>query len=178
FFQAEDGIRDFHVTGVQTCALPISSSEDERCGSRAGFARPFRVGYTRAMAEGSLLSLLLARRVVVIAGAGGVGKTTVAAALALSAAEQGRRVLCLTIDPAKRLFDRLGLDAASGAEQRVDPERFRAAGMTLTGELTLVMLDTKGTFDELVRRYASSPEAARRILDNEFYHYEIGRAHV
>ena len=123
------------------------------------------------MAPKSLLSLLLARRVVVIAGAGGVGKTTVAAALALSAAEQGRRVLCLTIDPAKRLFDRLGLDAASGAEQRVDPERFRAAGMTLTGELTLVMLDTKGTFDDLVRRYASSPEAARRILDNEFYHY-------
>ena len=78
----------------------------------------------------SLLKLFDERRVLVVAGAGGVGKTTVAAAIALSAASRGRRVLCLTIDPAKRLADRLGLDATSGAEQRLDPRTFEAAGLS------------------------------------------------
>ncbi len=123
------------------------------------------------MTAPTLPALLAERRVVVIAGAGGVGKTTIAAALALAAAETGRRVLCLTIDPAKRLFDRLGLDAGSAAEQRLDPAPFAAAGIALKGELTVVMLDTKQTFDELVRRHASSPAAAERILGNEFYAY-------
>src|SRR5688500_17743138 len=107
----------------------------------------------------SLQRLFSERRVLVVAGAGGVGKTTVAAAIALSAAARGQRVLCLTIDPAKRLADRLGLDAVSGAEQRIDPSTFEAEGLPLAGELTLVMLDTKRTFDELVRRHASSKEA-------------------
>lgn len=119
----------------------------------------------------SLVQLFSERRVLVVAGAGGVGKTTVAAAIALSAAARGKRVLCLTIDPAKRLADRLGLDAASGAEQRLDPQTFADAGLSLSGELSLVMLDTKKTFDDLIRRHASSPEAARRILENEFYQY-------
>lgn len=119
----------------------------------------------------SLLKLFDERRVLVVAGAGGVGKTTVAAAIALSAASRGRRVLCLTIDPAKRLADRLGLDASSGAEQRLDPRTFEAAGLSIQGELTLVMLDTKRTFDDLIRRHASSPEVADRILKNEFYEY-------
>ena len=123
------------------------------------------------MTAPTLPALLAERRVVVVAGAGGVGKTTIAAALSLAAAENGRRVLCLTIDPAKRLFDRLGLDAGSAAEQRLDPAPFAAAGITLKGELTVVMLDTKRTFDELVRRHASSPAAAERILTNEFYEY-------
>lgn len=108
---------------------------------------------------------------LVVAGAGGVGKTTIAAALALAASAAGRRVLCLTVDPAKRLADRLGVDAHVGAEQRLDAARFQRAGLPLRGELTLVMLDTKATFDDLVRRHASSPEAAARILNNEFYEY-------
>jgi anion-transporting ArsA/GET3 family ATPase len=119
----------------------------------------------------SLLEALLKRRVIVVAGAGGVGKTTIAAALSLLAAERGRRVLCLTIDPAKRLFDRLGLDPASAAEQQLDRTPFADAGMSLQGELTVVMLDTKRTFDDLVRRHASSPTSAERILENEFYRY-------
>lgn len=118
-----------------------------------------------------LLPLLIEKRVLVVAGAGGVGKTTVAAALALAAAAQGRRVLCLTIDPAKRLFDRLGLDSASEAEQRVEAFPFIQAGLPITGALTLVMLDPKRTFDDLVRRHASDPAAAERILKNEFYQY-------
>jgi anion-transporting ArsA/GET3 family ATPase len=123
------------------------------------------------MQAASLLKLFDERRVLVVAGAGGVGKTTVAAAIALSAAARGKRVLCLTIDPAKRLADRLGLDAASGAEQRLDPRTFEAAGLPIAGELSLMMLDTKRTFDDLIRRRASSPEAASRILKNEFYEY-------
>jgi anion-transporting ArsA/GET3 family ATPase len=124
------------------------------------------------MSGSTIQRLLGTRRVLVVAGAGGVGKTTVAAALALAAAAAGRKVLCLTIDPAKRLADRLGVDAAAGGrEQRVDNARFEAAGLPVRGELTLVMLDTKGTFDDLVRRHASSPEAAERILHNEFYEY-------
>src|SRR5690349_17207493 len=101
----------------------------------------------------SLAPLFRERRVLVVAGAGGVGKTTVAAAIALSAAARGKRVLCLTVDPAKRLADRLGLDAASGAEQRIDPRTFAAAGLALSGELSLAMLDTKKTFDDLIRRH-------------------------
>lgn len=119
----------------------------------------------------SLGKLFDERRVLVVAGAGGVGKTTVAAAIALSAAARGKRVLCLTVDPAKRLADRLGLDAASGAEQRIDPRTFADAGLSLSGELSLAMLDTKKTFDDLIRRHASSAAAAQRILDNEFYQY-------
>jgi anion-transporting ArsA/GET3 family ATPase len=108
---------------------------------------------------------------LVVAGAGGVGKTTVAAALGLSAAARGLNVLCLTVDPAKRLLDRLGVDANGAAEQMLDPSKFEAAGIAIQGSLSVSMLDTKRTFDELVRRHASSPEAARRILSNEFYQY-------
>ncbi len=108
---------------------------------------------------------------LVVAGAGGVGKTTVAAALGLLGAAQGRKVLCLTVDPAKRLADRLGLQSASGAEQSLDRTVFEQAGLELPGELTLVLLDTKSTFDELIRRNAPSPAVAERILNNEFYEY-------
>lgn len=118
-----------------------------------------------------IVPLLLEKRVLVVAGAGGVGKTTVAAALALAAASHGQRVLCLTIDPAKRLFDRLGLDASTEAEQEVSKAPFVEAGLPFTGSLTLVMLDTKQTFDDLVRRHASDPGVAERILKNEFYEY-------
>ena len=118
-----------------------------------------------------LAPLLLEKRVVVVAGAGGVGKTTVSAALARSAASRGRRVLCLTIDPAKRLFDRLGLNAESEAEQVLDPAPFAREGLELPGELTIMMLDTKRTFDDLVRRHAADAAGAERILHNEFYEY-------
>jgi len=118
-----------------------------------------------------LASLLSERRVLVVAGAGGVGKTTVAAAIGLSAAASGLDVLCLTVDPAKRLLDRLGVDESGAAEQVLDPAKFEAAGIAIQGRLSVSMLDTKRTFDELVRRHASSQEAASRILSNEFYQY-------
>lgn len=119
----------------------------------------------------TLTPIIAGHRVVLCVGSGGVGKTTVTAALGLAAAERGKRVLCLTIDPAKRLANSLGLSRMTGEEQRVDPELFRRAGLEVSGELNVMMLDTKRTFDELVVRYASSPEARDRILTNRLYQY-------
>jgi anion-transporting ArsA/GET3 family ATPase len=119
----------------------------------------------------SLRPLLESKRIVVCVGAGGVGKTTVAATIALGFAQRGERVLCITIDPAKRLADSLGLGAMSAEEQRVSPELFERAGLVVAGELTVLMLDTKRTFDDLVRRHASSPEVRDRILQNRIYSY-------
>lgn len=118
--------------------------------------------------------LVARRRVVVCAGAGGVGKTTIAAALALAGARYGRRVLCLTIDPARRLADSLGLSLSAGVEMEVARERLAAAGAISSGSLSVAMLDPKSTFDELVRRHASSPAVAQRILDNQFYRHVSG----
>jgi anion-transporting ArsA/GET3 family ATPase len=109
--------------------------------------------------------------VVVCVGAGGVGKTTTAAALGVAAAQRGKRVLCLTIDPARRLAQSLGLERMTTEAKVVDPAPFAAAGGPLKGELTVMMLDTKATFDELVLRHSSSPEKARRLLDNKLYKY-------
>ena len=119
----------------------------------------------------SLRPLLDDHRVVLCVGSGGVGKTTITAALGLAAAQRGQRVLCLTIDPAKRLANSLGLDRMTGEATRVDDALFRAAGVEVSGSLTVMMLDTKRTFDELVVRHASSPEARDRILNNRLYQY-------
>ena len=119
----------------------------------------------------TLANIVETRRVVVCAGAGGVGKTTVAAALALGAAGRGRRVLCLTIDPAKRLADSLGFAGTRGETLVVDPERLRALGLPAEASLSVSMLDTKRTFDDIVARHAPSAAVRDRILDNRFYQY-------
>lgn len=119
----------------------------------------------------SLERLLTSRRVILVVGSGGVGKTTTTAALGLAAACRGKRVLCLTIDPARRLANSLGLRAMTTEAQTVDTQRFLDAGLQVDGALTVMMLDTKSTFDELVHRYASSPQARDRILNNRLYQY-------
>jgi anion-transporting ArsA/GET3 family ATPase len=119
----------------------------------------------------ALAELVMSRRVLVAVGAGGVGKTTTAAALGVAAARRGKRVLCLTIDPAKRLAESLGLERMSGEEQAVAPELFVKAGIPIEGSLTAMMLDTKRTFDELVVKYSSTPERAKKLLDNRLYKY-------
>jgi len=119
----------------------------------------------------SLASLLETRRVILCVGCGGVGKTTVAAALGVAAARRGKRVLTLTVDPAKRLAQSLGLERMTGDEQVVDDALLAEDGAAASGQLTVMMLDTKRTFDELVRRFASSPEARDRILNNRLYQY-------
>src|SRR3984885_8629919 len=119
----------------------------------------------------SLASLTRTRRVLITVGAGGVGKTTSAAALAVAAAREGRRVLCLTIDPAKRLAESLGIERMNTEGHVVDPKIFAAAGVPLKGSLTAMMLDTKRTFDELVIKYSSTKEKAQKLLDNKLYRY-------
>ena len=112
----------------------------------------------------SLATLLEQQTVIVCVGAGGVGKTTTAAALALEAAQRGRRVCVVTIDPARRLSDAMGFDpdrAIGNEPQQID--------IKAKGELWAVMLDTSTTFDGLIRTYAPSEEQAQNILTNAFF---------
>ena len=119
----------------------------------------------------SLADVLGSHRVVVTVGSGGVGKTTTAAAMAVHAAMEGRKVLCLTIDPARRLANSLGLDEMTTSEQDVPADLFEKHGLECKGSLSAMMLDTKRTFDGLVEKYASDDEARDRILDNQIYQY-------
>jgi len=106
-------------------------------------------------------ALVAERSILVTTGTGGVGKTTIAAALALQGARTGRRACVVTVDPAKRLADALGIESLGNTPKRIDGP--------WPGELSALMLDTKGTFDDLVHRYAATPEQARSILDNRLY---------
>jgi anion-transporting ArsA/GET3 family ATPase len=108
-----------------------------------------------------LSDLVEARSIIVCCGSGGVGKTTVSAAFALEAARRGRRACVVTIDPARRLADALGLSSLSNEPRRIEG--------SWPGELWALMLDSKGTFDDLVRRYASSEEQAEGIMANRLY---------
>ena len=118
----------------------------------------------------SLESLLAAREVLVFCGSGGVGKTTTAAAAAVAAAVHvGGRVLVVTVDPARRLADALGIEGIGNVERRVPDEVLRTAGLAPRGELWAAMLDTKASWDDLVLRHAPDEETAYRILDNRLY---------
>lgn len=103
------------------------------------------------------ISNALAGKLVIVCGPGGVGKTTISAALALAAAGRGRKTLVCTIDPSKRLRTSLGLARLTGTPQKVK------------GRLHAMRLDPKQTFDALVRRHAATPEARERVLENRFY---------
>ena len=117
-----------------------------------------------------LEALLASREVVVFCGSGGVGKTSTAAATALAAATQlGGRVLVVTVDPARRLADALGLDGIGNEERRVPDAVLRAGGCAPRGELWAAMLDTKASWDDLVRRHAPDEATAAQILDNRLY---------
>ncbi|MBL9038980.1 MAG: ArsA family ATPase [Archangium sp.] len=112
--------------------------------------------------------LLRTRRVIVCCGAGGVGKTTTAAALSLAAARAGRRVLVLTIDPSKRLAETLGVTRNPPAPVAISADRLKAAGIT-TGSLHAWMLDPKLVADESIRRLVKKPADAERVLSNRIY---------
>jgi anion-transporting ArsA/GET3 family ATPase len=116
-----------------------------------------------------LLALLDSKSILLCCGSGGVGKTTTAASLGLLAASRGRSVLVLTIDPAKRLAQAMGLDSLSHEPQAIDISALSSGqgGGALYG----MMLDTKRTFDYLVERYAPSPEARQAIFDNHYYQH-------
>ena len=114
-------------------------------------------------------AVIRGKKIVICVGSGGVGKTTVAASIALRSAAAGRKTLVLTIDPAKRLANSLGISSLGNDETMVPPEKFEQAGLTPAAPLYAMMLDTKRAFDELIRKVAPTEEAARRILANSFY---------
>jgi anion-transporting ArsA/GET3 family ATPase len=116
-----------------------------------------------------IAQVLSGRKVICCVGSGGVGKTTTAAALALRAAVDGKRALVLTIDPARRLANSLGLKELGNEETRISPALFAQAGLVPRGEMWAMMLDLKRTWDELVRRQAKGPEQAQAILGNQLY---------
>lgn len=115
-------------------------------------------------------NLLASREMILVAGSGGVGKTTIAAALGLAAAERQKcRVLVMTVDPAKRLATALGLEEFGNTPVRIDASEFADAGVKVRGEVWVAMLDTKAGWDELITRHA--PDAATRdaVLANPLY---------
>jgi anion-transporting ArsA/GET3 family ATPase len=118
--------------------------------------------------DGALRSLE-GKRVIVTLGAGGVGKTTTSAALALALAKRGGKVAVVTIDPAKRLATALGLRELSSDPHRIEPDVLRDQGLELRGELWAMMLDVKATFDGIVERLADDGKAREEILRNPVY---------
>lgn len=116
-----------------------------------------------------LVDVLLERRILICVGSGGVGKTTTAATLALGAARRGKRTLVLTIDPARRLANSLGLSELGHEVQQVDPALVRNGAPAQSGELHAMMLDQKRAFDEMVESHAKDPVAVKRILSNPVY---------
>src|SRR5438309_892043 len=117
----------------------------------------------------SVADLLEGKRVCVCGGSGGVGKTTTSAAIALGMAARGAKVAVVTIDPARRLANALGLEELENEPRRVPPERLQAEGVEVSGELWAMMLDPKRTFDELIDRIAPDPTRADEIKANRVY---------
>jgi anion-transporting ArsA/GET3 family ATPase len=117
----------------------------------------------------SVEDLLEGKRICVCAGSGGVGKTTTSAAIALGMAAQGAKVAVVTIDPAKRLANALGLEELGNEPRLVEPDRLRSGGLEVRGELWAMMLDPKRTFDELIERLAPDERTAHEILANRVY---------
>jgi anion-transporting ArsA/GET3 family ATPase len=114
--------------------------------------------------------LMAAKEIVITCGSGGVGKTSVAAALGTMAAiHLGGRVLVLTVDPARRLASALGLEAMGNVETQVKPEMLASTGREPQGELWVAMLDTKQSWDDLVRRHAPDDRTRDAILANPLY---------
>jgi anion-transporting ArsA/GET3 family ATPase len=124
----------------------------------------------------SVEKLLATKEIVICCGSGGVGKTTTAAAMAAMAATyHGGKVLVLTVDPAKRLANALGLEQFGNVETRVPDEAFAAVGVEPRGELWAAMLDTKQSWDDLVERHAPDAATRKAILDNPLYQNVTGK---
>lgn len=123
------------------------------------------------MESSHLAGHVLQKNVIICCGSGGVGKTTVSASIALRAAIEGKKVLVLTIDPARRLANALGINVMENSIKEVPREKFEAAGIQFKGSLSAMMLDTKREWDEVVKRYAPDTVSRDRILGNRLYNY-------
>ena len=125
-------------------------------------------GQANAPGGSPIAEALAKRRVVICVGSGGVGKTTIAASLALGAAVEQQSTLVCTIDPARRLANSLGLKELGNAETRIAPSQLAAAGLPPGAPLFAMMLDMKRTWDEFIERHAP-PNRKEQILANRFY---------
>jgi anion-transporting ArsA/GET3 family ATPase len=115
-------------------------------------------------------NLLASREMVLVAGSGGVGKTTIAAAMGIAAAQRQKgKILVLTVDPARRLATALGLEAVGNTPVRIKPAVFKRAGVKVRGQLWVAMLDTKAGWDELIRRHAPDEQVRDAVLANPLY---------
>jgi anion-transporting ArsA/GET3 family ATPase len=119
--------------------------------------------------QATLPARVRGKRVLVCVGAGGVGKTTTSAALALGLALRGQKVVVVTIDPARRLASALGLAELPSEPQRIEPALFAAQGLAVAGELWAMMLDAKRTFDDLITQLAPDERTREEILANRVY---------
>jgi anion-transporting ArsA/GET3 family ATPase len=117
----------------------------------------------------NLRELLRDSRIVVCVGSGGVGKTTVAASLALQGALEGRRTMVLTIDPARRLAEALGLEGLRTGGERIDAARLEGAGLRARAELWAGMLDQTSAWDQFITRHSPNEQVRDTILANPFY---------
>jgi anion-transporting ArsA/GET3 family ATPase len=124
---------------------------------------------TLVLAMTNLAHRLEGKRVCIVAGSGGVGKTTASAALALGLAVAGKRVAVVTIDPARRLADSLGLEELGNEPRQVDPALLGGHGVELRGELWAMMLDPKATFDDLIVRLSPDDSTREDVLGNRIY---------
>jgi len=122
-------------------------------------------------AQNELLSVIEDRSLVVCVGSGGVGKTTTAAAIAIQAAIVGRRAIVVTIDPARRLANSLGLEALGNDERQIPIEKFEQFGVQPSGTLHAMMLDTRTTFDEVIARVSPDDTTRKRVLGNRVYRH-------
>ena len=109
------------------------------------------------------------KRICICGGSGGVGKTTTAAAIAMGAAAEGKKVAVVTIDPARRLANALGLEELGNEPHLVDAKLFEAAGLPMKGELWAMMLDPKRTFDEVIEQLAPDEKTRDDVLGNRIY---------
>jgi anion-transporting ArsA/GET3 family ATPase len=117
----------------------------------------------------NIAEVIADKRIVICGGSGGVGKTTASAAIAMGAAARGRKVAVVTIDPARRLANSLGLEDLGNEPALVDPQLFPAAGIEMEGELWAMMLDPKRTFDDLIDRLAPNEKSRDEVLANRIY---------
>lgn len=122
----------------------------------------------------SLEALIEKKKLIICCGSGGVGKTTTAAALALKACLMGKTVVVLTIDPARRLANSLGLKSLGNQEKEIPFEEFEKAKLNPKGKMFALMMDTKRTFDKIIEKYAPSEDSKQAIFNNTLYQHLSG----